>query len=203
MSSFLERLLLLVAPLFAAASGRGRRSKKPIQRKSGARTTRTHDVRKRVQTTRRASRSTLRKGKPGKKKNAFHSRPTVPHKLPQASTTQVPADRVAMEPLPKPVAPMGRAILLSPENGKHADSVNPKFRWLSVGGATRYEVTWSDKPDLSSSHVVTSIATEAAVPVEKPLRLGVIYYWRVRGGNEGGWGPWSSTASFSVLEENG
>ena len=105
------------------------------------------------------------------------------------------------EPLPKPVAPVGRAILLAPENGKYADSIYPKFRWLSVGGANRYEVAWSERPDFGGSYTVISIATEATVPVEKPLRVGSHYYWRVRGGNEGGWGPWSPGAQFQVLEE--
>jgi hypothetical protein len=105
------------------------------------------------------------------------------------------------EPMPKPVAPTGRAILLSPENEKYADSEHPTFRWLSVGGATRYEIAWSDETAMNSSHSIFSIATEATIPVEKPLRAGGAYHWRVRGGNESGWGPWSAVSSFRVLEE--
>jgi len=105
------------------------------------------------------------------------------------------------EPPPKPVPPVGRPILLSPEQGKYADSVNPRFRWLSVGGATRYEVNWSQDPNLANPYTVISIATEAMVPVEKPLTIGATYYWRARGGNEAGWGPWSNIGSFGVLEE--
>jgi hypothetical protein len=56
---------------------------------------------------------------------------------------------------------------------------------------------------LTNAYVVVSAATEAAVPVEKPLTVGVVYYWRARGGNEAGWGPWSNIGSFSVLEEPG
>jgi hypothetical protein len=92
-------------------------------------------------------------------------------------------------------------MLLAPENGKFTDTVHPRFRWLSVGGATRYQVEWSDKPDLSDNYAAMSVSTEAGVPVEKPLRIGGLYYWRVRGGNEAGWGPWSSIASFRVMEE--
>ena len=104
-------------------------------------------------------------------------------------------------PPPKPVPPIGRAILLSPENEKFVDNFHPTFRWLSVGGATRYEVAWGEEPALTASHTLLSIATEATVPVEKSLRLGVTYYWRVRGGNETGWGAWSAIASFRVLEQ--
>jgi hypothetical protein len=119
-------------------------------------------------------------------------------------TPVVPANvskHVEPEPPPKPVPPIGRAILLSPENEKFADSLHPTFRWLSVGGATRYEVAWGEEAMLSASHTLLSIATEATVPEEKALHLGVTYYWRVRGGNESGWGPWSANASFRVLEE--
>lgn len=108
---------------------------------------------------------------------------------------------VEREPIVKPVPPVGRAILLSPENEKFSDNLTPTFRWLSVGGATRYEVAWSEEPNLSPAHSVVSTRTEAAVPVDKPLRLGATYFWRVRGGNEGGWGPWSSIISFRVLDE--
>ncbi len=104
-------------------------------------------------------------------------------------------------PQPKPVAPTARAFLLLPENGKYSDSVTPRFRWLSVGGATRYEVQWSEHVDLTDAHTVVSVATEAAVPAEKPLRVGAAYFWRVRGGNDGGWGPWSPPSTFQVLEE--
>lgn len=105
------------------------------------------------------------------------------------------------EPFVPPVAPFGRAILLVPKDGTYVDSFHPTFRWLSVGGATRYEVQWSEDATLASKYGTVSLATEATVPVEKPLRVGGLYYWRVRGGNDAGWGPWSLIGSFRVLEE--
>jgi len=132
-----------------------------------------------------------RKEKPGK----------VTGREPAPSAAPVLPKVEAREPMAKPVPPTGRAILLSPENEKFSDNLTPTFRWLSVGGATRYEVAWSEEPNLSPAHSVVSTRTEAAVPVEKPLRLGATYYWRVRGGNEGGWGPWSVIIFFRVLDE--
>jgi len=117
-------------------------------------------------------------------------------------TVKAPARRPEpTTPQPKPVAPTARAFLLLPENGKYADSVTPRLRWLSVGGATRYEVQWSEHADLADANTVVSAATEAAIPAEKPLRVGAVYFWRVRGGNDGGWGPWSPASSFQVLEQ--
>jgi hypothetical protein len=91
--------------------------------------------------------------------------------------------------------------LLAPENEKYVDSFHPTFRWLSIGGATRYEIVWSEEPGLGKHHTLFSIATEATVPAEEPLQIGATYYWRVRGENESGASPWSDTFSFRVLEE--
>lgn len=180
MSSILERLFAPVALLFAAAATK----RKKARRKPGQRPSKKHKKRSASRAARRVSRKSRKKRRaPSAKKAAAHK------------------ESLGGEPLPKPAPPIGRAILISPEDGKYVDSVNPTFRWLSVGGATRYEVLWGEDPGLSNGHSTISLATEAAVPVEKPLRVGATYYWRVRGGNDGGWGPWSPTASFRVLEE--
>lgn len=116
------------------------------------------------------------------------------------SATIAPA-RSLDEPERKPVPPTGRAILITPEDGKYVDTLNPTFRWLSVGGATRYEVWWGEENHNTAGIPLISISTFAAVPVEKPLLIGVTYQWRVRGGNEAGWGPWSPEATFRVVAE--
>ncbi len=139
------------------------------------------------------------KAKPAKPEKGSARKPArrspMPETKPKAASSAATAPAA---PAVKPAPPFGRALLLAP--GNYVDTVHPRFRWLSVGGATRYEVAWSDKPDLSNQQSVISAATETAVPDEFPLRVGSLYYWRVRGGNNGGWGPWSNTASFQVLE---
>ena len=204
MSLSLERLLLLAAPLFLAVSASKRkRVKRPPRKKNRTKPARAAAQRKRAKIpARRSARAASKKQMRAKsKKGAVRGRHApLPKPAPKpAVKLAVAPGRV--EPPPKPVAPVGRPILLSPEQGKYADSVNPRFRWLSVGGATRYEINWGQDPNLESAYTVISIATEAAVPVEKPLAIGATYYWRVRGGNEAGWGSWSNTGSFSVLEE--
>ncbi len=229
--SILERLFAAVAVLFAAAatgrkSSRAYRKAKTIRfplahrRLGGARNkfgSKDADDDARARDALRGKKKTRRK--PGKrpskkrqKKSASRAARRVSRKgrrREKKSAKKVKAQKLAAahkespggEPLPRPTPPIGRAILISPEDGKYVDSVNPTFRWLSVGGATRYEVLWGEDPGLSNGHSTISLATEATVPVEKPLRVGATYYWRVRGGNDGGWGPWSPTASFRVLEE--
>jgi hypothetical protein len=197
----LERLLFLAAPFLAAVTARKKkRIGKPTTRKRKPRPSRPAKAKRARKATRRVARPASRKRiAPAPKRPARgRAKPAPAPQKPAAKTA--PVKQVA-EPLPKPVAPTGRPILLSPENGKYADSIYPKFRWLSVGGATRYEVFWGQDAALANGFTVVSIATEATVPVEKPLKIGVTYYWRVRGGNEAGWGPWSAANSFGVLEE--
>ena len=187
----LERLLWLAAPFFGAvAPSKNKRVRKP------AKSTGRDKSRQRAQATRRAAPSANRK-KASAKPAPARGRPAPPPKAPP-KVVQPPKP---VEPPPAPVQPVGRPILLTPEQGKYADSINPRFRWLSVGGATRYEVNWSQDQNLANAYTVVSISTEAGVPVEKPLTVGATYYWRARGGNEAGWGPWSITGSFGVLEE--
>ncbi len=198
MRSLLERTLLLASPLlFAAAT-----SKKPDKTK---RAPRVAPTRKSAPT--KKTRAAPKREAP-KAESKVKGRAAKPERRGAAPTKSQPppptknelAQTKAVEPAVKPPAPTGRPLLLTPENGKYSDSVYPKFRWLSVGGANRYDVMWSEHPDLTDAESITSIATEAAVPVETPLRVGATYYWRVRGGNAGGWGPWSALSSFQVLE---
>lgn len=213
MNSILGQLLVLTSPFFAAvASGKKRATKKSVKKRVAAKPKRLAKA-KPKKTPARAKPARARKPTASIKKKS-ERKPVAPTKQeparkgapakpePRKGTLPAkPEPKVVAPPPPKPVRPAGRPILLSPENGKYADSVNPKFRWLSVGSATRYEVIWSQDPNLINGYSVVSVSTEAAVPVEKPLAVGVIYYWHVRGGNEAGWGPWSMAASFSVLEE--
>ena len=200
----LERLLWFAAPFFFTVSApKKKRVQKPAKKKSRAKPARTALKRKRAQKpARRSSRPTSKRQARGQpKKSATRGRRVLPPKPALKPATKPAAIPAPVEPPPKPVAPVGRPILLSPEPGKYADSVNPRFRWLSVGGATRYEVNWSQDANMANAYTVVSIATEAAVPVEKPLTIGATYYWRARGGNEAGWDPWSNVGSFGVIEE--
>jgi hypothetical protein len=193
--SIVNGLLLAATPLLLAVS-RGKRKpvRKKIKRSTPSR--RTYPKRPRAQTTTRDTKRLISRAPRGK---SVQVRPRMPAAVPATPATA--PKPVEPEPPPKPVPPIGRAILLSPENEKFVDSFHPTFRWLSVGGATRYEIAWGEDAALNTSHSIFSIATEATVPVEQPLRLGGMFYWRVRGGNESGWGPWSAIASFRVLEE--
>jgi hypothetical protein len=79
----------------------------------------------------------------------------------------------------------------------------PILRWLYVGGATRYEVEWSPDTHFGRGHSVTVVSQQTAMTLDDahPLKPGLVYQWRVRGGNDAGWGPWSGPESFRVPEK--
>lgn len=93
--------------------------------------------------------------------------------------------------------------LLSPIGGRTTESLAPSFRWLYVGGATRYELEWSIDTHFSKSHTGTIISSQTAAELDEAhaLKAGETYAWRVRGGNDGGWGPWSGPESFRSPEK--
>lgn len=194
MNLLLDRILVAATPLvLAAAKGKP----KPLKKKTVRRTppARAPKVRPHAKKSARRAKPATRRVARGK------SLPVHARKMPPPPTAPAVAPKPEPAPPPKPVPPIGRAILLSPENEKYVDSFHPTFRWLSVGGATRYEIAWSEESGLTTHHTIFSIATEATVPVEEPLHLGETYFWRVRGGNESGWSAWSDIFSFRVLEE--
>ncbi len=191
-----QALWLIAAPLFMADT------RKPTKKSSGAKTARPAAKPKRPTRPVKPARQPVKPAKPAKparpeKPAAGKSarRSPMPEQKPKPAASAKPA---VVVPAVKVVPPFGRALLLAP--GTYVETTHPRFRWLSVGGATRYELAWSERPDLSNQQSVISAATETAVPDELSLRVGSVYYWRVRGGNNSGWGPWSNTASFQVLE---
>jgi len=179
-------ILLVAMPLLGAVSKKKSRAKRTVSRKA-----RTRRTRARTSVTRRATRSARR----------VTRAPAAPTRVHLTVSVPTPPPLPTVPPPTQPSRPIGRAILISPGNEKVVDSLHPTFRWLSVGGATHYEIVWGEDPALTTPHRLMSIATEAAVPLEDPLQPGKTYYWRVRGGNESGWSPWSETGSFRVLEE--
>ena len=198
MYSILEQLLELTRPLFAAVvSGKKRTQKKSAKKrapakpkrvtrfkpkKSAARAKRTathKSVKSKPSASKRIARKPFeRKTSAQMKKGAMRPMAASKPETRKGFVPPKPEPKIVVPPPPppKPVRPAGRPILLSPENGKYADSVNPKYRWLSVGGATRYEVIWSQDSNLINGYSIVSAATEAAVPVEKPLAIGVTSY---------------------------
>lgn len=187
--SWADWILLVAMPWVGAVSKKAKAKRAAPKKK-----TKSTQARARAKVTRRASR-------PARRVTRAPAAPTRGRTVTVAVVTPPSPQPSAPVPPAQPSRPIGRAILISPEHEKWVDSLHPTFRWLSVGGATRYEIIWGEDPTLTTHHTMHSIATEATVPLESPLQPGKTYYWRVRGGNERGWSPWSEVHSFRVLEE--
>ena len=74
------------------------------------------------------------------------------------------------------------------------------FKWSGPSRATKYHLEVST----SSTFAGTSVFDEEVGSVTSKevtgLSLGTMYYWRVRAGNDAGWGAWSSTGSVVANE---
>jgi hypothetical protein len=74
---------------------------------------------------------------------------------------------------------------------------------MYVGGATRYEVEMSRDSHFGRGHGTTIVSLQTAITLDasQALQPGTLYQWRVRGGNDAGWGPWSSPESFKAPDK--
>ncbi len=192
----LERLFGFVAPIFMVVARKKKKPSKPAKRKPNKST-----KRRKARPSRRAKARPPRWVKVKKPSRMIQKPAKLRRGQSKPKSTAPPPKAIEEEEPPPPVAPIGRAILLVPKDATYVESLHPTLRWLSVGGSTKYEVQWGEDQTLAIKYSSISLATEATIPVEKPLQVGAIYYWRVRGGNDAGWGPWSPISSFRVLEE--
>ena len=97
--------------------------------------------------------------------------------------------------VPLPSAPN----LISPPNNSSGQSTTPLLDWDTVSAATNYKIQVSvdslfTSPVYDSTGVVLSQVT---VPAGR-LNNNTSYFWRVRGRNNGGEGPWSVIWRFTT-----
>lgn len=107
-------------------------------------------------------------------------------------------------PPPRPLeAPIGAPSILQPKGAGPIESLTPNLRWMYVGGATRYEIEWSSDPNFKKAHSTTIVSSQTTITLVASQELKPItnYKWRVRGGNDAGWGPWSPPELFKTPEK--
>lgn len=93
-----------------------------------------------------------------------------------------------------PDAPTAAPVLLGPPTGERLSGLNAALSWTAVDRADRYELQISLTSNFLSSHIRTSIPD--TVFASEQFAENRRYHWRVRGGNDGGWGPWSASRNF-------
>ncbi|GEM_PF-4775189 len=91
----------------------------------------------------------------------------------------------------------GAVQLLSPPNGQTGVGNTVPLRWMSAVGASSYRVL------VSSDSLFAVLSDSGTVADTGFVASGFLpsteYYWRVRGQNGGGYGPWSADRSFVTL----
>ncbi len=92
--------------------------------------------------------------------------------------------------------PPTQVSLLSPANTATGVSLPVTLRWYKTDSTTKYNVQVSTSNTFASFIVNDSTLTDTTKAVST-LSANTTYYWRVRSGNTGGWGTYSSTWSFS------
>ena len=101
---------------------------------------------------------------------------------------------------PPASAPAG----LSPMDGATDVSTSPTLSWNAVSDATSYDVQVADDASFKRGATTQTIIIEETGITQTSyeatgLSGNTQYYWRVRGVNSDGAGPWSAAASFTTV----
>jgi hypothetical protein len=94
------------------------------------------------------------------------------------------------------VAAPGEVVLLHPADGARGVSVYPVFRWIGPDSTLTYQLQVATDSAFSNLAVNDSALTTTADTLVTELGPDMVYFWRVRGRNASGDGPWSSVYSF-------
>lgn len=92
--------------------------------------------------------------------------------------------------------PFDKPTLLTPEHKSVTNDTTPQLTWQSISQADEYQLQIDDNSDFSSpERDVTLTATTYTVSSALPEGR---FFWRVRGRNDDGAGPWSDRKRFEV-----
>jgi hypothetical protein len=93
----------------------------------------------------------------------------------------------------------GAPALVAPAHQSLVSKDSARFSWnRPTPGATRYWFEIAVDSLFGSFKSVDSTVTDTT-KLFKPLLANTRYFWRVRGGNAGGWGAFSEVRAFNVL----
>jgi hypothetical protein len=89
--------------------------------------------------------------------------------------------------------------LWAPGNQTTTSDTTPTFSWLSVSGATEYNIQVDNNSNFSSPEVNNQKTSSTTYTPSSALAVGT-YYWRVQTKNQyNNWGDWSSTWQVTIV----
>lgn len=92
----------------------------------------------------------------------------------------------------------GVTILDSPSNKKVKEILNPNFKWQTVEFATKNNIQISTDSLFSISPVLDTVTALTNLIYTKGLSDNTTYYWRIRVGDDNGYGNWTSKSIFQT-----
>lgn len=95
------------------------------------------------------------------------------------------------------VIPPAAPTLIAPANGATNLEYTQTLSFNSVPSATRYKIEVSTASDFSTTVLSQDNLTTTSVQISN-LNPNTVHYWRVRAGNNGGDGDWSSVWQFKT-----
>ena len=90
-------------------------------------------------------------------------------------------------------------LLLAPENGAVGLDRTVVFEWSEVASALRYELVVSSDSTFDAADIRQADLDVTSFMAEE-LEYATTYFWRVRGWNDGGDGPWSEVRRFATRQ---
>jgi len=90
------------------------------------------------------------------------------------------------------------AVLQAPASTATGLAIRPTLTWAGLAAATSYHIQVSQDVNFGSLSVDDTTLANTSSQIG-PLQNNTTYYWRVRGKNAGGYGPYSLTWSFTTI----
>lgn len=90
----------------------------------------------------------------------------------------------------------------APENGATEVALDATFEWEALEGAETYDLQICTDDSFEQSAIVYESADMSGMSVQaQNLEYETEYFWRIRGVNEAGEGPWSDAFSFVTMTQ--
>jgi hypothetical protein len=92
----------------------------------------------------------------------------------------------------------GTTILDSPTNNKVKEGLNPIFKWNNIEFASKNNIQISVDPNFTGAYILDTITTLNTLGYTKGLSDNTTFYWRVRVGDDAGYGNWTEKNVFQT-----
>lgn len=123
----------------------------------------------------------------------------TPTATPEPTATATPTPAPTNTPTPVPAPAKVRGLTARQQSGDNPVSVT----WTAPDGATKYQVEREQVPTPQSGRDIFDIDTAATSYSDSGTEYNTRYSYRVRAGNNAGYGAWSKAARITTMRKPG